>query len=109
MSMKRRLASLLLLLLASSAAFGQVHITQPFKYSWDEPTPNVTGVAGAQQVQHFEVKVDAGTATTVAPTGGVASTIAGQTTFKLQADPALPLGTHSFVVSACSSSSSGVG
>lgn len=96
------------LMLASSLSFAQVHITQPFKFFWDEAAVNVNGTAGQPQVQHFELKVDSAAAVNVVPLGGTVVN-AGFVTFSQVADPTLLPGTHSFLVRACSSASSTVG
>jgi hypothetical protein len=105
----KRLAGLLLMLLLSAPALAQVHVTQPFKYLWDEQAASVNGTVGTVQVQHFELKVDNGTAINVVPLGGTLSTVVGNVTFTLPADPALALGAHTFTVAACSTTTSGGG
>ena len=106
--MKKLLA---LLLFVSLPAWGQVpHVTQPFRYFWDEATPNVTNVAGAIQVNHFELQIDAGPFSVIGiPAGSTPSTVLGFTTFAFQADPALALGTHTFTIKTCSGATLGVG
>jgi len=92
-----------LLLLASSAAFGQTHVTQPFHYFFDEAN------AAIPTVNHYELKVDAGTPLNIGLPTGTPSTIAGQTTFSVLADPALATGSHNFLVRACTTTSGTVG
>jgi len=104
------LAVALLLVAVSSGAFAQTHVTQPFHYFWDEQTSSVTGAAGVAQVNHFELQVDAGAPLNVAiPAGSAPSAVLGNTTYKVLADPALPVGAHTFVVYSCSGSALGVG
>jgi hypothetical protein len=97
----KRLAWLLLLI--STTAFGQTHVTQPFHYFFDEVN------TALPLVNHYELKVDAGTPLNIGLPTGTASTIAGQTTFSVLGDPALVTGSHSFLVRACASTSSTVG
>src|ERR1043166_342035 len=104
--MKKLLA---LLLFVSLPAWGQVpHVTQPFRYFWDEATANLTNSPGAIQVNHFELQVD-GTPFAVIgiPAGSTPSTVAGFTTFALQADPALAIGAHTFSIKTCSGAALG--
>ncbi len=101
-------ASVVLMLVATSA-FAQPHVTQPFKFFWDEPTPNVTGVAGAPQVNHFEIQIDAGPFVSVGlPAGSVPSTTVGFTMFILPADPSIAVGTHTFTIKSCAGAALGV-
>lgn len=105
-----RLSAAIVLMLTSSLAWAQVHVTQPFRYFWDEATPNVTNVAGAVQVNHFEIQVDNGAFTSIGlPAGSVPSTTTGFTMFALQADPLLAVGTHTFTIKSCSGAALGVG
>ena len=99
--MLRRLLSSLALLLVALPAFAQTHITQPFRYLFDEATQNVNGTAGQQQVNHFELQVDTGTFANIGLPSPVASTVPNNTTFSIFADPALATGAHTFTVRAC--------
>lgn len=101
-----RLLSSIALLLLALPAFAQVHITQPFKYYFDEQTQNVNGTAGQQQVNHFELQVDTGVFTVVGLPSPTASTVPNFTTYSVSADPALPVGSHTFTVRACPTSAS---
>lgn len=106
-----RLFAASVLMLTSALALAQVpHVTQPFRYFWDEATPNVTAVAGATQVNHFELQIDSGVFNIIGiPAGSVPSTVAGFTTFALQADPLLLIGSHTFTIKSCSGAALGVG
>src|SRR5258708_22067586 len=86
-----------LLLLASSAAFGQTHVTQPFHYFFDQAN------AALPSVNHYELKVDLGTPLNIGLPTGTASTIAGQTTVSVLAHPALVTGSPHFLFLACAS------
>ncbi len=99
---------LLLTFLMSGQAFAQPHVTQPFRYFWDEPTVNVNG-SPSVQVNHFEMQIDTGTFVSVGiPVGSFPSTTVGLTTFPLPADPALPIGAHTFAIRSCATAASGV-
>ena len=92
------------LMLISSLAQAQVipHVTQPYSYLWDYPTTNLTGTPSILQVAHFEIQLDAlppislGLPFTFTP-----AATAGFSTFRVAADPATALGSHSFNVLAC--------
>ena len=101
-----RLLSSLVLLLFALPAFAQVHITQPFKYFWDETTQNVNGTVGQQQVNHFELQVDTGTFTNVGLPSPAPSSVPSFTSFGVLSDPALSTGAHTFTVRSCPSTAS---
>lgn len=93
-----------ILALVSSLTFGQVpHVTQPFFHLWDYPLVNITLTSGFTQVAHFELQIDALTpVSTIPPVPiSVPSGTAGFNTFKVAADPALPVGPHTFNIYAC--------
>jgi hypothetical protein len=102
----RQFLSSLALLLFALPAFAQVHITQPFAYSFDEQTQNVNGTAGQQQINHFELQVDTGTFTNIGLPNPTASTVPAATSFSVNADPTLSVATHTFTVRACPTTAS---
>ena len=99
-----KLSAAIVLILTSALAWAQVpHVTQPFNYLWDYPTVNVTPTPGFTQVAHFEIQLDALTPVSTIPSVpiSVPSGTAGFLSFKVLADPALPVGSHTFNVWAC--------
>jgi len=105
--MKKLLACALFLVSASVAA--QTHVTHPFHTFLDEPTVNVNGTVGQQQVDHFELKYDNGVFQNIGKPTGVLSTVPGFTTFSMLGDPTLAIGNHTVTGRACATVSGVVG
>lgn len=99
--MKKILVAAAMLFFATAVS-AQTHVTQPFHYFFDELTTQVPGV------NHFQLKLDGGAPQNVSiPAGGAAN--GTSTTFSVIASPTLPLGSHSLVVSSCTTTDPVVG
>lgn len=85
---------LFIALVLTSTCYAQVpHITQPFFFLWDYPTVSLA--------DHFELQIDTNIPVAISGVPSVPAATPGDSTFKLAADPALPVGTHTFNIYAC--------